>query len=1032
MSPHALLASLALALVLVSGRPTPRTDTPSAPEEYDSFIDALLGWLQEVQQRHLGPGDPALADTLQDRAVLALKDADYPRALALHERALAIREAAFGPDPVAVAKSLDGLGAVVLEMGDYDRARRCFERARSILEKAREEEPDVAASIEGHLARLDLELGDYTAARSRLEEALARFEQARGSDDPSVASFANNLGVAMYRAGDLAAARARYEQALRIREKAFGAWDARLVIPLNNLGAVLEELDDQAGARAAFERAHRVGEETLRPDHPLRAESLHSLAHLLRAQGDSARARSLIERSLALREKVLGRGHPALVGDLTLLGEIRADLGGAGAGARLLERAIRTAEQALGAVNPAVATPLLALGRLKLDTGDHAAALPLLERSLAIRERSLGPDHIELAEVLDALAEAYRRAGRPDRARPLLERALAIRRRHLGARHPDLIGSLILVAALQADGGDRASAFSTALGAEAIAREHFRLAIRTLGERQALLYTRTRARGLDLALSLLSREARRDPGEVREALDAVIRSRSLVLDEMARRQRSAARTDDEEVRALARDLSQARSRLAHLAVRGPGGERLDHYRRLLEGARAQKEAAERALAERSVSFREEQARDQAGLEAVRAALPSGSALLGYVRYDDHEHGSVPSYAAFVVRPEGGDRLVALGRADRIDALVGGWRAELLKEGRSGGRSRRRNLASYRAAGEALRRRVWDPVAPALTGSTIVYVTPDGTLNLVSLIALPSGPHRYLAEDGPTLHVLSAERDLVPEGAPSGRGLLAAGDPDFQRTPSKHRAASDPGVARTADADRRGERARIEGDCDSLPSFGFRPLPHSAQEVTEVAALWRELEPSDGDALTLSRGAATEGAVRCLAPGRRIVHLATHGFFLRDRCGNGTSSALLRSGLALAGANQRAKSTPGQEDGVLTAEEAASLDLAGVEWAVLSGCDTGMGDVESGDGVFGLRRAFQVAGAHVVIMSLWPVDDESAQLFMRGLYTARFASGQSTPEAVRRASLEVLRARRARGESEHPFYWAAFVATGLDR
>ena len=122
----------------------------------------------------------------------------------------------------------------------------------------------------------------------------------------------------------------------------------------------------------------------------------------------------------------------------------------------------------------------------------------------------------------------------------------------------------------------------------------------------------------------------------------------------------------------------------------------------------------------------------------------------------------------------------------------------------------------------------------------------------------------------------------------------------------------------------------------------------------------------------------------------------------------------------------------QEDAVLTAEEAAGLDLAGVEWAVLSGCDTGMGDVEDGDGVFGLRRAFQVAGARVVIMSLWPVDDESAHLLMRGIYTSRFASGQPTAEAVRSASLEVLRARRAGGESDHPFYWAAFVAAGLDR
>jgi CHAT domain-containing protein len=301
---------------------------------------------------------------------------------------------------------------------------------------------------------------------------------------------------------------------------------------------------------------------------------------------------------------------------------------------------------------------------------------------------------------------------------------------------------------------------------------------------------------------------------------------------------------------------------------------------------------------------------------------------------------------------------------------------------------------------------------------------------VSLTALPWARDRYVAEVGPTLHILPTERDLVADHAPGGRGLLVAGDPDFQR------AAPDTPPVPTAAPGRRGSPLGGDRDCTSPLDLEFRRLPHFAQEVAEIAALWRELVPTGGEAVTLSRHQATESAVRQLAPGRRIVHLATHGFFLHDRCRNGmpaaSSQALLRSGLALAGASRRGETTRGQEDGVLTAEEAAGLELAGVEWAVLSGCDTGMGDVEDGDGVFGLRRAFQVAGARVVIMSLWPVDDESAHLLMRGIYRARFASGQPTAEAVRSASLEVLRARRARDESDHPFYWAAFVAAGLDR
>ena len=193
--------------------------------------------------------------------------------------------------------------------------------------------------------------------------------------------------------------------------------------------------------------------------------------------------------------------------------------------------------------------------------------------------------------------------------------------------------------------------------------------------------------------------------------------------------------------------------------------------------------------------------------------------------------------------------------------------------------------------------------------------------------------------------------------------------------------------------------------------------------------------------------ASEAAFKREAPGHRVLHLATHGFFLNGDCASaptgtrgvgGLTSAgarrpaenpLLLSGLALAGANRRASAGPDEDDGILTAEEVASLDLSGVEWAVLSACDTGVGEIRAGEGVFGLRRAFQVAGARTVVMSLWSVDDQATRAWMRALYEGRFQRKLSTADAVHQASLSMLRDRRAKGLSTHPFYWAAFVAAG---
>jgi CHAT domain-containing protein len=210
---------------------------------------------------------------------------------------------------------------------------------------------------------------------------------------------------------------------------------------------------------------------------------------------------------------------------------------------------------------------------------------------------------------------------------------------------------------------------------------------------------------------------------------------------------------------------------------------------------------------------------------------------------------------------------------------------------------------------------------------------------------------------------------------------------------------------------------------------FGSIPASQAEAVAILGIWRG---RGWRAQELSGDAATEGAVKGAAKGKRVLHLATHGFFLDGACpetGAVRENPLLRSGLALAGANRRQSAARDAEDGVLTAQEIASLDLEGTEWVVLSGCDTGVGDVADGEGVLGLRRAFQEAGARTLIVSLWPVRDEDARRWMTALYAARFVERKGTAEAIRAADLKELEARRAAGASTHPFYWAGFVAVG---
>jgi len=295
-----------------------------------------------------------------------------------------------------------------------------------------------------------------------------------------------------------------------------------------------------------------------------------------------------------------------------------------------------------------------------------------------------------------------------------------------------------------------------------------------------------------------------------------------------------------------------------------------------------------------------------------------------------------------------------------------------------------------------------------------------------------------------LHYLGSERDLFAAASEGdvGHGLLVVDAPDFDRAAAGRGGSAADGSAVGGVATRVAVPARaafLRGAPPGAPDFArlrFDPLPGAQREGDVVVEAWstaggwrRWLRRDASSIVRLSGAAASEAAFKENVRGRRVVHLATHGFVLAPGDDAIGANPLLRAGLALAGANARASVAPGEEDGILTAEEIASLDLRGCEWAVLSACDSGSGEIVDGEGVIGLCRAFRVAGARTLLLSLWPVEDESARRWIRELYVARFGRGLSTDRAVSAASLACLKALREHGKYPHPFRWASFVAAG---
>jgi len=1005
-----------------------------------------------IDERVGAASDADVADDLDLLARALTETGAFEEALAASNRATDVRDRLEPSGALRRAGSLEVRGALNLRRGEYAGARADLAEALRIREAAARDEPGIgyALTLLGEQQRL---VGDLVEAKASLQRAVTESRRRLRPDHPLVAAAIRGLAAVLQDLGALAESETLRREALEIAERAFRPDHVLTAIYMNDLANTLFLRSSYTDARRLYLRARAVYDRRLGPTHLGTTTASYNLGLLYQVMGDLDSAErefrsvaSIWQRTMAPSRDLISRAFAALAGTYDAQGRYAE-------AERIYRQALRLREAGLGPEHPLVGMLLFNLATTVASTGALQRASELSARSVRILERS---GEVALPEALVAHSRILFQRGNYRGAADALERALSLQLVSRGAAHPSVGGTEVAYAGAEVRLGEHVSAFDRAIRGDAVVRAHMRATLGYLPERQALDYAATRPRGLDLALSLAS-----TPSQKATAFDALILGRSVILDEVASRRRAIRASGAGALAPLWSTLTAARQRLANLAVSGPTGGRVAEYRNLLDDARREKEAAERALAERSAAFRTELALANVGLRDVTAALPPDSALLSFVRFNRTELTAlgggtttarrtrpVATYAALLLRPGfEAPELIMLGSAATIDGLVSRWREAIAAVVQNPDAT-----AGERAAGRALRRSVWDPIAPQLSGVRRLFLVPDGSLNGVPFAALPAGTGRYLLETGPVIHYLSAERDLAETRAPSttGRGLLVLGAPAFSTRGAGQLAP--PGTTRAVEA------PRAMPTCLSFRDMQFSPLPWAGREALDVAGLWRSADRQE-DVASLTGRDASEAALKRLGPGRRIIHLATHGFFLGDDCVrslDGTRSVgglavalppprptpsrgrsgrtmvenpLLSSGLVLAGANRRQAAASEQDDGILTAEEVAALDLEGVEWAVLSACDTGLGHVRAGEGVFGLRRAFQLAGVRTVVMSLWAVEDRSAGSWMRALYDARLRRQLDTADAVHAASLAVLADRRQRKLSTAPFYWAGFVAAG---
>lgn len=816
-----------------------------------------------------------------------------------------------------------------------------------------------------HRAWTLVQVGREREALALLDEVVPLAERRHGAGSRQYARILRTRGQTARMLGDHGRAIADLQRALSLQQQMVEPDPRLLAVYWLNLGQAHKAAGDLQNARIDYE--HALAAEARSPTHagPLRAQLLHSLANLERDLGNPRRAVELHGEALPGLEQAYGAGSRYVATLVNNRGDAYALLGEYAAARADYERAAAIARK-LGSRDPADYLPLANLARLELWQGHFA------EAEVGFREalRAMGP-----ASAGSEGSPIYAWMG-------------------LAA---SLWGEQRLGAALDA-----------ALTAERTRQAALRLAASHLGEEGAVDFQEYQEPSLELALAIAAASAR--PDDLARVWQASMAARDQVTTIQAQRL-AAARNDP----ALAGDWAEWREASAALARSELAGEDAP----ALEVARRRLGRAERALA-RATSLGTVQGAGEIDLAGLRGSLPGDTALVLFATsrlgapgdFDraDAATRAPRSFALVLPAAEAPPQVVPLGSTAAIETAIDAWNAALADRGVA--------LASVRERGEAVRKLLLEPIRRA-TSARRLLVIPEGAIHRLPWAALPDG-EGWLVEQGMVVHALNHERELLaPPPRTPRSGLVALADPALGGTASPLRQAC---------------RARLG------------PLPGARRESIELDALWRRHFGARAQSVLLLGAEATEGRLRGAVATSDVLHFGTHGIRLDADCqDNAKVPTLATRGFALVadapldpGAPAVAPAAlllaPGDaagtdDDGVLTAAEITALDLSGTRWVVLAACSTAAGATHRYEGQFGLARAFRLAGARSVITSLWAVDDAATAEWTRALYVARLERGLDTASAMTQAQRAVLAARRARGDSTHPYYWAAFLASG---
>ena len=938
---------------------------------------AIWQGLVELTEKQLGPNNPATAHSINNLAWLYQAQGLYGKALPLFEKALAIKEKILGPEDPGTAISLDNLAGLYQRQGFYGQAEALYVRALKIREKKLGPHPDTATSL-NNLAGLYSRQSSYNKAEPLYLRALAINESLLGPDHLDISYIVNDLALLYLKQGLFSKAEPLLLRALSISERILGR------------------------------------------ENPETASILNNLAGLYNKQGLYEKAEPFFLQALAIREKILGAWHPDTANTLHNFASFYMNKALYSKAELLYLRALDINKKRLGAEDLVTANSLDSLAGLYLQEGSYAKAEPLFEMALRIREKKLGLAHLDVADSLNNLAGLYGRQGFYRKSEALYVKSLAINSSVLSADNARTASSLLGLAWIYNAKGSYKRSSEYAMKGLTIQA--------SLIKREApflpLSYRIPYLTSLGAAYEAVFSYAYSDSARANLLLFARL-NRQGILEEIEKNQARLASLPGPQQKTSA-ELTAINRQVSSPSL-------TSQQRKILKVRQEELEAQlYRLLPELKPRI--------VDVKQVASALPSTGALVEYQRYQpfdgkkpNSQRWGKPRYLALVLKANGSVTAIDLGPAGVIEERI-----------QQALRATQEQLSDANQLWGRVGKQVLDPLAPALTGVQTLFVSPDGELNRIPFAAMPAPGGKALLADALQLRLLTTGRELLDLAQPRSQAKTAAlvvANPAFDQLASN---TSVPAV-RPADPVESPFGTGGQQRSADLATLRWSALPATAKEGEAIAAL-------TGATLLSGSQASATAIEKQAAP--RILHIASHGYFLanqpasppgkRSSSNSGlppmgslpaanlqAESPLLRSGIVLAGANKVAagasvSNSDRGDDGYLTALEITQLDWKGTELVVISACESGKGDIQAGEGVYGLKRAIAVAGARSSLLSLWKVDDAATAAFMQSFYE-KLKTGQGRADALATTQRE-FRNHSIPGW-RHPYVWAAFQLSG---